>query len=116
MDGAQRWRRHPDHAAWYLDGRSGGVHRRWDDMMWDGAPAVFMWIWLVFGLLLLVLLVVGVIWLVRSIAAGGGNPPPSSWSSGSGSAREELDRRYARGEITREEYQRIRADLEAPGG
>jgi putative membrane protein len=85
-------------------------------MMWDAAPGVFMWIWLVFGLLLLMLLVVGVIWLVRSIASGGGNPPPSSWSSGSGSAREELDRRYARGEITREEYQQIRGDLEGPSG
>jgi putative membrane protein len=86
-------------------------------MMWDATPAVFMWIWLVFGLLLLVLLVVGVIWLVRSIASGSGSPaPPSSWSTGSGSAREELDRRYARGEITREEYQQIRADLEGHGG
>ncbi|MHB1514099.1 MAG: SHOCT domain-containing protein [Acidiferrobacteraceae bacterium] len=31
---------------------------------------------------------------------------------GEGSARDILDRRYARGEITREEYQRMGKDLE----
>ena len=87
----------------------------WDGRgMWDGAPAVFMWVWMVFGLLVLVLVVAAIVWLVRS--TGSRDSRPWSPPDGSGSAREELDRRYARGEITREEYRRIREDLEGPGG
>ncbi|GEM_PF-1749703 len=91
---------------------------RWrDGMMWNGAGAGFMVVWMVFGLLLIVLLVVGIVWLVRQVSSNGGRPsdhqPPSASGSGSGSAREELDRRYARGEISREEYRAIRGDLES---
>jgi putative membrane protein len=95
------------------------MHRWWDDMMWNGAPGVFMLVWLVFGLLLIALLVAGIVWLVRSIAADDSSrsaSPGSGWGSTPGSAREELDRRYARGEITREEYRQIRDDLQEPGG
>ncbi|TVR23508.1 MAG: SHOCT domain-containing protein [Nitriliruptor sp.] len=85
--------------------------------MWNGAGAGFMVVWMVFGLLLIVLLVVGIVWLVRQVSSNGGRPsdhqPPSASGSGSGSAREDLDRRYARGEISREEYRAIRGDLES---
>lgn len=87
----------------------------WDGgPMWDGVPAVFMLVWLVFGFLVLALLVAAIVWLVRSVGSSGSR----SWSQPdrSSSAREELDRRYARGEITREEYRQIREDLEGPGG
>jgi putative membrane protein len=70
--------------------------------MMDGA---FMWFWAIFALLVLALLVVGVVWLVRTLARSG----PTSTTS---TARQELDLRYARGELTREEYQQRRADLE----
>jgi putative membrane protein len=66
------------------------------------------------GLLLMLLfwglLIAGAVWLAKVVfigrerlngAPGGPNLNP----------REVLDQRYARGEITREEYERIRADL-----
>jgi putative membrane protein len=65
----------------------------------------FMWFWALFAVLVLALLVVGVVWLVRTLAG----PGPSGSTS---AARQELDLRYARGELTREEYQQRRADLE----
>jgi putative membrane protein len=64
----------------------------------------FMWFWAIFALLVLALLVVGVVWLVRTLT----RPSPG----GASAARQELDLRYARGELTREEYQQRRADLE----
>jgi uncharacterized membrane protein len=73
-----------------------------DGMMGGGA---FMWFWAIFAVLVLALLVVGVVWLVRTLAAPG---PGSAIST----ARQELDLWYARGELTREEYQQRRADLE----
>jgi putative membrane protein len=84
-----------------MDGRmmDGGMM---DGMMGGGA---FMWFWAVFALLVLALLVVGVVWLVRTLAGAG---PASTLST----ARQELDLRYARGELTREEYQQRRADLQ----
>jgi putative membrane protein len=72
-----------------------------DGMIGGGA---FMWFWAIFAVLVLALLVVGVVWLVRTLAS----PSPGSTSS----ARQELDLRYARGELTPEEYQQRRADLE----
>ena len=65
--------------------------------MMDGMMGGFMWFWLIFALLLLALLVVGVVWLVRTLAG----PGPGSATN---PARQELDLRYARGELTREEY------------
>ena len=73
--------------------------------MMDGMMGGFMWFWLIFALLVLALLVVGVVWLIRTLAG----PGPGSATS---AARQELDLRYARGELTREEYQQRRADLE----
>jgi putative membrane protein len=72
------------------------------NMMGGGA---FMWFWALFAIPVLALLVVGVVWLVRTLAGPG---PGGSTSA----ARQELDLRYARGELTREEYQQRRADLE----
>jgi putative membrane protein len=63
-----------------------------------------------FGVVLLFLLWAGLIavavWLVRALFPNAGQPPASSAKGGS-SAREILDRRYARGEINREEYDLI---------
>jgi len=68
------------------------------------------------GLGLLVLLVfwavliVGGVWLVRGLFAQGGR------SRGGGAApatpREVLDQRYARGDVSKEEYDLIRRDVE----
>ncbi|MHB1914400.1 MAG: SHOCT domain-containing protein [Acidiferrobacteraceae bacterium] len=75
--------------------------------MWTYGPwDLFPWMWL-FPLIFL-----GVILLFLFRGAGrpmcGGRGTPK----GEGSARDILDRRYARGEITREEYQRMGKDLE----
>ena len=72
------------------------------DMMGGG----FMWFWALFWVVVLALLVAGAIWLARTLTR------PSNPSSGPGSARAELDLRYARGDLTREEYLQRRADLE----
>ena len=66
------------------------------------------------GLLLMLvfwgLLIVGAAWLVKGVF--GGDKRTLGTSAGSSSSpREILDQRYARGEIAREEYERIRQDL-----
>lgn len=53
-------------------------------------------------------LILGGIWLVRTLFD---NSPGTSPSTRQPSARDILDQRYARGEISREEYEQIRADL-----
>ncbi len=77
-----------------------------------------MWIlWAIVGVLILVALIVGLVWLVLMVArrtnAGVSN---HSYATGGPAAaqtpKEVLQMRYARGEITREEYQTMLRDLE----
>jgi putative membrane protein len=81
-------------------------------MWWNGGAghASVMAVWWLIGLSLTVLAIVAIVWVVRSLS-----PPPADGRGGPRprSAREELDSRYARGEIGRDEYQRIRQDLAA---
>lgn len=87
-------------------------------MMWDGTMSGWAWLmmlpWLLFSVALLVLVVLAVVWLARNLGSGSprGGEPGASPQPGSRSAREELDVRYARGELTREEYVQARRDLE----
>lgn len=67
---------------------------RWDHMHGSGGS----WMW-VFGISVMALLVVLIVWLVRTTAAGS-SPPDST-----GRAREILAERYARGELTTDEHQ-----------
>jgi len=60
------------------------------------------------------LLIVGAVWLLKSIFPGVTTPGDST-GTGSMSAREILDHRYARGEINREQYQRMVEDLQDSG-
>jgi len=62
---------------------------------------------LLLGGLALVLLIGGIILFVRQNDEGGG-----AFGGSSPSAREILDQRYARGEITEEEYQRMLRQVE----
>lgn len=52
--------------------------------MMDGMMGGFMWFWLIFAVLVLALLVVGVVWLVRTLAGPGPDAPPTlrgrSWT------------------------------------
>jgi putative membrane protein len=66
----------------------------------------FEWFWAILWVVVLALLVAGAIWLARTLTR------PSNPPSGPGPARAELDLRYARGDLTREEYLQRRADLE----
>lgn len=69
------------------------------------------WGWLsaLIAIALVVLIVVALLWLVRALGEG-----PRSTSSKRG-AIDELQLRYARGEVDRETYLAIRRDLEADG-
>jgi len=85
-------------------------------MMDWGAMGGFMWvamlIWTVLGIALVVLVIVGVVWLVRQLGRDGhGRRRPAVRS-----AIEELELRYARGEVDREAFLAIREDLERDGG
>ncbi len=65
---------------------------------------------LVVTVALLVLIVLSVVWLARSLSLGGGERS-SRVSAGTPSPREILQARYARGEITRDQYQGMLSDL-----
>ncbi len=74
------------------------------------------WMW-IFWILLIVGLVLLVILLVRLI--GGGRPGRGAGgarTAGDSRAREILAERYARGELTAEEYREARRTLGEPGG
>ena len=71
------------------------------------------WIGMILNLIITVGVIIGVIllvvWLVRRVS---GNSASSILQTGSGqSAKEIAQARYARGEINRDEYQNILADL-----
>lgn len=64
------------------------------DGMMDGWMAGSMVLWLVVGIALLGLTIAATVWLVRNMKS----------SPSASAARDELDMRYARGDITSEEY------------
>ena len=72
------------------------------DMM-SGMMGAWMILWALIGLALLVLAVVATIWLAKRISPGK--------SDSSAGADEMLRRRYAAGEISQEEFLRMRGDL-----
>ena len=79
-------------------------------MHWYG----FGWGGMIFGGLMMLLfwggLITLFIWLVRSLITKE-NHPQAPHQNGGASAREILDRRYARGEISREDYEVMKEDL-----
>lgn len=56
-----------------------------------------------------VVVIAGIVWLVISLS---GNVQAPKWMQGGTNAREILDQRYARGEITRDEYEAMKQDLQ----
>ena len=76
-------------------------------MMWNNGPwGGFPWMW-IFPLIFLIVLLI--LFFRRGGSPMGDNHDVHGKAE---SVRELLDRRYARGEITREEYQQIKNDFE----
>ena len=77
-------------------------------MMSSGMMGGFGLIGLLINILIIVGIVVLAVWAVKRFSAGS-----TSWGpmSSSQSPREILQARYARGEITREQYQQMLSDL-----
>lgn len=74
----------------------------------------FGWLGLIIMLLFWILLIVGAVWLMKSIFPGESQPrDPVDLSQMS--AREILDQRYARGELTRDHYLAMVEDLKEGG-
>lgn len=71
-------------------------------LMWAGM--LMSWI---LGVALIVLVVVGIVWLVRQLGNDRRRRRPDR------SAIDQLELRYARGEVDRDTYLAIRRDLEA---
>ena len=69
------------------------------------------WISMIIGLVFTLLVIVGVIWLVVWAVRRAGHNGYTSISSAAQSPKEIAQARYARGEITREQYQQILEDL-----
>ncbi len=68
---------------------------------WGGTMGVAGWLMMALFWIGLILLIV---WVVRSVIA-------ASQTSGSSTARAILDQRYARGELTRKEYEQVKKDI-----
>jgi len=66
-------------------------------------------VWLIVCLAILVLIIVAVVWLVGRLWDGSATPPGRV-----SAALEELDRRYAKGEMDRDTYLQMRRDLGGP--
>lgn len=72
------------------------------------------WIWMILNLVITVAVIVGIVWFIIWLVRRSDSSGQSNLSAGSTpqSPREILQSRYARGEITREQYLEILADLE----
>lgn len=77
------------------------------DMMWGDGYGGWAWMGLVHGVLWWALLILGIVVLVRVIRR------PGSAGGGAESALDILKKRYARGEIEREEFEQRKRDLAA---
>jgi putative membrane protein len=82
-------------------GDDGGHHM-------DGWGGGWMWLW---GLAMMALFVIFIAWLVRTSAGGFGSsgPPPRDPTD---RAREILAERYAKGELSTEEYRERASELQ----
>jgi putative membrane protein len=90
----------------------GSMHQLMTGMGGNMMGGGFMWFWVVMVVVMVVvlaLLVAGAIWLARTLTHP--SSPPGG-PAGPSPARTELDLRYARGDLTREEYLQRRTDLE----
>lgn len=82
-------------------------------MMYGFGFSGYSWIWMILNLVITVAVIVGIVWFIIWLVRRTGSGGQSSLSTGSASQslREILQSRYARGEITREQYLKIIEDL-----
>jgi putative membrane protein len=80
------------------------------DGAWGCGPMALMGLMGLAGLLVLGGIVAGLVWLVRRVWGGSGRPRPAAGDS----PMDILRRRYAAGELTREEFDRMRREVTAP--
>jgi putative membrane protein len=73
----------------------------WMTEGYSGMMGGFGWLFMLAFWVGLILLIV---WVVRSVVA-------ASQTNGSSTARNILDQRYARGELTRKEYEQVKKDI-----
>lgn len=78
---------------------------------WGGSFGAYGWIGLIFNILIIALFVWLIVWAVRRFSSGSGANSLFNQQSVEQSPREILKIRYARGEITREQYQEMLSDL-----
>ena len=78
--------------------------------MMDGGMMGGLWVlWVLFSLALIALAVTGAVWLVRNMSGSNRN---DDGHQSQPTARDGLDRRYAAGELSRDEYLDRRRDRE----
>lgn len=77
----------------------------------DGAWSTGDWMMLLFAMVFLVAVGIGIVFLVRGLAAGGTGTGNQAASGRYDSPEEILKRRYAAGEIDREDYESRLRDL-----
>lgn len=73
-----------------------------------GMMGNFGWFGMIVGLVIIVLVIVGIVFLVRSLS---NRPNVNNRTQSSNRSLEILNERYAKGEITKEEYDTIRKSL-----
>jgi uncharacterized membrane protein len=79
---------------------------------WGGSFGSYGWIGMIAGIIINILVIVAIIWLVRRLSSKGSRENSFfNQPSAEQSPREILQARYAHGEITREQYLEILADL-----
>ncbi|HZD55168.1 MAG TPA: SHOCT domain-containing protein [Anaerolineales bacterium] len=80
-----------------------------------GGLGSFGWIGLIINLVLTVGIIIGVVllvvWAVRRLSPSGQGQAMTTYQTPGQAPRDILQIRYARGEITREEYQQMLSDL-----
>ncbi|GAB4534912.1 MAG: hypothetical protein Fur0018_24970 [Anaerolineales bacterium] len=79
-----------------------------------GGYGGFGWIGMILNLVFTVVVIIGIVWLVIWAVRRAGNGTPVSFgqSGAAPSPKEILQARYARGEISRDEYLSMLADLQ----
>jgi uncharacterized membrane protein len=83
-------------------------------MYWNGHMTTAGWILAIAWTAIVFALVAGAVYWLASARPGSGETPPSTAAS-EPSAREILDRRLARGELTIEQYETLRGTIEGAG-